>query len=229
MKNKIFVFLLAAVMCLSLAACGGDEAADGSTPDAAPVFHAGDGSWAVYWYLCGSDLETNGGFATTDLSEMMEVQLPENVNVVIQTGGAAGLDDHINVFGQLYLHHLGKVGGGEAAVGLKIAAAQIPVHRPASVPGVKNGGSVRGGPIRSLVPAAGGKGKAHNRRQKKYEYFVLHPCLHFRSPEAAASWPQILPPSAHPHPAGPCTSESHSQHPPAPPDRSARSALRRRN
>ena len=89
MKNKIFVFLLAAVMCLSLAACGGDEAADGSTPDAAPVFHAGVGSWAVYWYLCGSDLETNGGFATTDLSEMMEVQLPENVNVVIQTGGAA--------------------------------------------------------------------------------------------------------------------------------------------
>lgn len=34
-------------------------------------------SWAVYWYLCGSDLESNGGFATTDLSEMMEVELPE--------------------------------------------------------------------------------------------------------------------------------------------------------
>ena len=75
MKNKIFVFLLALAMCLSLVACGGDEAADGS--------------WAVYWYLCGSDLETDGGFATTDLSEMMEVQLPENINVVIQTGGAA--------------------------------------------------------------------------------------------------------------------------------------------
>ena len=89
MKNKIFAFLLAMAMGLSLTACGGNEAADGSTPDAAPAFHAGDGSWAVYWYLCGSDLETNGGFATTDLSEMMEVQLPENVNVVIQTGGAA--------------------------------------------------------------------------------------------------------------------------------------------
>jgi len=48
-----------------------------------------DGSWAVYWYLCGSDLETNGGFATIDLQEMLEVQLPENVSVVIQTGGAA--------------------------------------------------------------------------------------------------------------------------------------------
>ena len=89
MKNKLLAFLLALAMCLSLTACGGDEAAGGSTPDAAPVFQAGDGSWAVYWYLCGSDLETNGGFATTDLSEMMEVQLPENVNVVIQTGGAA--------------------------------------------------------------------------------------------------------------------------------------------
>lgn len=89
MKNKSVAFLLALSMCLSLTACGGDEVADGSTPDAAPVLQAGDGSWAVYWYLCGSDLETNGGFATTDLSEMMEVQLPENVNVVIQTGGAA--------------------------------------------------------------------------------------------------------------------------------------------
>lgn len=89
MKNKSLAFLLALSMCLSLTACGGDEVADGSTPDAAPVLQAGDGSWAVYWYLCGSDLETNGGFATTDLSEMMEVQLPENVNVVIQTGGAA--------------------------------------------------------------------------------------------------------------------------------------------
>ena len=89
MKNKIFVFLLAAVMCLSLAACGGDEAADGSTPDAAPVFHAGDGSWAVYWYLCGSDLESEGGFATGDLNELLEVALPENVTVVIETGGAA--------------------------------------------------------------------------------------------------------------------------------------------
>ena len=45
-------------------------------------------SWAIYWYLCGSDLETNHGCATTDLAEMMEVQLPENVNIIIQTGGA---------------------------------------------------------------------------------------------------------------------------------------------
>ena len=44
--------------------------------------------WAIYWYLCGSDLESGGGFATGDLLEMLEVNLPENVNVVIETGGA---------------------------------------------------------------------------------------------------------------------------------------------
>lgn len=44
--------------------------------------------WAIYWYLCGSDLETHYGAATNDLVEMLEVDLPDNVKVVIQTGGA---------------------------------------------------------------------------------------------------------------------------------------------
>ena len=86
MKKRVWALLTALAMSLSLAACG-DEG-DVSTP--APAATGGDGgSWAVYWYLCGSDLETNYGCATADLSEMMEVQLPENVNVVIETGGAS--------------------------------------------------------------------------------------------------------------------------------------------
>ena len=105
MKRKTIALLLAMVMGMSLTACGEAETTDVS--EAAPPAESsaasaetaadkspeaekpGDGSWAVYWYLCGSDLETNGGFATTDLSEMMEVTLPENVNIIIQTGGAA--------------------------------------------------------------------------------------------------------------------------------------------
>ena len=79
MKKKWLALLLALVMALSLTACG--DTADVSSPE--------DGSWAVYWYLCGSDLESEGGFATSDLSELMEVELPENVTVVIETGGAA--------------------------------------------------------------------------------------------------------------------------------------------
>ncbi len=47
-----------------------------------------DESWAIYWYLCGSDLETEGGAASADLAEMTNIVLPENINVVVQTGGA---------------------------------------------------------------------------------------------------------------------------------------------
>ena len=46
-------------------------------------------TWAIYWYLCGSDLESENGAASTDLGEMLAADLPENVKVVIQTGGAA--------------------------------------------------------------------------------------------------------------------------------------------
>ena len=80
MKKRILSSLLALFLVLAFGACGEDI----STPEP----NAEAGTWAIYWYLCGSDLESNGGFATSDLMEMMEVALPENVRVVIQTGGA---------------------------------------------------------------------------------------------------------------------------------------------
>lgn len=94
MRRKLLSLILVLTMLFSLTACGEEESAgvvkenkkNNDVTDS--TVNAEDGSWAVYWYLCGSDLESNGGFATIDLSEMMEVQLPENVNVVIQTGGA---------------------------------------------------------------------------------------------------------------------------------------------
>ena len=71
---KKTIFALALLVILSLTACGDEPAPSGE-----------DGSWAVYWYLCGSDLESEGGFATGDLNELLEVALPENVTVVIET------------------------------------------------------------------------------------------------------------------------------------------------
>ena len=45
-------------------------------------------TWAIYWYLCGSDLESEIGAASGDLEELMQVKLPPNVKVIIETGGA---------------------------------------------------------------------------------------------------------------------------------------------
>lgn len=96
MKRKILSLLLALCLLLSLTACGDAEPDAPDMPDAPgqgdpvqPAADGGDESWAIYWYLCGSDLEGDGGFATDDLAELMEVELPENVTVVIQTGGAS--------------------------------------------------------------------------------------------------------------------------------------------
>jgi hypothetical protein len=82
----------------SVVGAGGVSA--GSVHDAAAIAPERDsaydgpaGTWAVYWYLCGADLESDPetpfGAATMDLQEMQSVTLPENVTVVIETGGAA--------------------------------------------------------------------------------------------------------------------------------------------
>lgn len=46
-----------------------------------------ENEWAICLYLCGSDLESGGGFATDDLEELLAANFPSNVKVIIQTGG----------------------------------------------------------------------------------------------------------------------------------------------
>lgn len=112
MRKKLQSLILASVMVLSLVGCGEEaakeqdvlstveeqgtisvteetEAGEETGTEMLAETEAEEGSWAIYWYLCGSDLESGGGFATGDLSELMEVALPENVYVVIETGGAS--------------------------------------------------------------------------------------------------------------------------------------------
>jgi hypothetical protein len=45
-------------------------------------------TWTIYWYICGTDLESKSGAASMDIQELLKVQLPANVRVLIQTGGA---------------------------------------------------------------------------------------------------------------------------------------------
>ncbi len=45
-------------------------------------------SWTVFVYLCGSNLESEGGSATKDLQEMIRADGSNNVRLVVETGGA---------------------------------------------------------------------------------------------------------------------------------------------
>ena len=100
MKTKSLSLLLAILLVfLSLTGCTGpvdihsSEGPFASTASPSPENtskkqSSSEETWAVYWYLCGSDLESEYGSATSDLSEMLKVALPPNVQVIIQTGGA---------------------------------------------------------------------------------------------------------------------------------------------
>ncbi|MCL1792578.1 MAG: clostripain-related cysteine peptidase [Oscillospiraceae bacterium] len=89
-KRILSAFIIFAAICASLAAFASceDEIETFLNEDLMGEEYGKDDTWAIYWYLCGSDLETCAGCATEDLFEMMEVTLPDNVFVVIEAGGS---------------------------------------------------------------------------------------------------------------------------------------------
>ena len=52
------------------------------------------GTWSIFLYLCGSNLETKTGAAGKNLDELLASDIPDNVHVIIQTGGAKKWRSH---------------------------------------------------------------------------------------------------------------------------------------
>ena len=87
MKKRILVAIVVLALMISVLPSCSDMHED-SANDVTTRQYSAEDTWAIYWYLCGSDLESDGGFATEDLDEMLQVTLPENVQIVVQTGGS---------------------------------------------------------------------------------------------------------------------------------------------
>ena len=51
--------------------------------------------WSVFVYLCGTDLESQGGAGTDNLLELEKVQYSDDVNFIIQTGGTAAWQNDV--------------------------------------------------------------------------------------------------------------------------------------
>lgn len=49
--------------------------------------------YTIMIYMCGADLESESSFATSNITEILSVKnMPENVNIIIETGGAKSWD-----------------------------------------------------------------------------------------------------------------------------------------
>ena len=44
--------------------------------------------YTIMVYMCGTDLESNYGMATSDINEMLHADLSDKVNIIVETGGA---------------------------------------------------------------------------------------------------------------------------------------------
>lgn len=92
MKKLLSFFLAAALLLSLLSGCGGPPE-EGGTPQphaaADPIAMSNpDGdTWTVLVYLCGTDLETDGGFASINLQEIAAATQSEKVNILVETGG----------------------------------------------------------------------------------------------------------------------------------------------
>ena len=54
-----------------------------------------DDTATIMVYMCGTDLESQGGMATSDLQEMLYAEISDNVNIIVETGGAAKWQNNV--------------------------------------------------------------------------------------------------------------------------------------
>ena len=112
MMKKLAALAVALLLLFSLAACSAREDAPpasaaeepaqtteqpavvdgtpvqtGRAPRVTPLGN-GDDKVTVMIYVCGSDLESDGGAATADINEILYATPSDNVRVILQTGGA---------------------------------------------------------------------------------------------------------------------------------------------
>ena len=83
--KKLFALVLALVLFGGTVACKGGEQSgtDGAKTDAEIS------DFTLLVYICGSDLEQKRGTATANIAEMLSADIPDGVNVILQTGGSS--------------------------------------------------------------------------------------------------------------------------------------------
>ena len=69
--------------------------AEGSREKYTEVLGNNEDTVTIMVYMCGADLESRSGMATSDLQEMASATLSDNVNIIVYTGGATSWKNNI--------------------------------------------------------------------------------------------------------------------------------------
>ena len=89
MKRLTITIILCLLMALT--GCGVEDNSATSVSDEPEMTReagADEGTWCLALYLCGSNLESRQGWATKTIKEITGTDIPDNVTVVIETGGS---------------------------------------------------------------------------------------------------------------------------------------------
>jgi hypothetical protein len=87
MQCRFAKIILSIVLAVSALLClfgcdNSKQAVDDSTQSV-----SADDNWTVLVYMCASSLESKSGEASKNISEMLSADIPQNVNLILQTGG----------------------------------------------------------------------------------------------------------------------------------------------
>lgn len=83
--KKLITLTIAAAIAVSLCGCGRGYV----SPERAEREAANGLNWTVLIYMCGGAQESRHGAASSALKEMCLTDYPENVNIIVQTGGSS--------------------------------------------------------------------------------------------------------------------------------------------
>lgn len=61
--------------------------ASGSRDKYTSIYGNGSDTMTIMVYMCGTDLESKSGMATSDLNEMLQADISDNINLLVYTGG----------------------------------------------------------------------------------------------------------------------------------------------
>ncbi len=71
------------------------KVASGSRDKRTQILGNGKDEVTIMVYMCGTDLESRSGMATSDLQEMLNAKIGDNVNLIIYTGGCAKWQNNV--------------------------------------------------------------------------------------------------------------------------------------